>query len=128
MARPRKTDTERRSELTATRWTLAEFAYLNEQAYQGGISRGEYIRRRALSLPVTTKSSRSGFDPALVTELNQIGVALKSGVGNNLNQITLSLNAGRPTRWPVEQVLEEVRSVVAKLDDALERVLDAHGS
>ena len=52
MARPKKAPGEKRSEQTNSRWTAAELEYLREQASRAGLSLSEYVRRRALSLPV----------------------------------------------------------------------------
>lgn len=83
--RPRLDTSERRCRQTNTRWTISEDQAIRASAAAAGITVGEYIRRRALSLPVIAKHARA--DSRLVHELNAIGV--------NLNQIARNMNAGR---------------------------------
>ena len=108
MARPKKDENEKRTEQTNERWTLAEIEYLDEQAHIAGMARSEFIRRRALSLPVTAAPAPGGVSPALVSELNRIGV--------NLNQITKAMNAGRGLPCSLE-------AATAELQETLRRVL-----
>jgi len=78
MARPKKRGGEKRDEQLKIRLTAAEIEELRSAAFQTGISVSDYARRRMLGarLPVKTVT-RS--DPALVSELNRIGV--------NINQL-----------------------------------------
>lgn len=107
MARPKKQDQEKRTEQTNERWTLAEIEFLDEQARLAGISRTEFIRRRSLSLAVTAAPARSISDPALVTELNRIGV--------NLNQIAKATNAGRGMPHSLAALQAELRTALQKV-------------
>ena len=104
MARPKKAPGEKRSEQTNSRWTAAELEYLREQASRAGLSLSEYVRRRALSLPVAPSPSSSS-DPALVSELNRIGV--------NVNQLARTAHRGRalPEFW--QEVGTELRAALA---------------
>lgn len=112
MARPRKQTDERRSEQTKERWTLAELEYLNEQAELAGITRAEFIRRRALGYSMPPAPSRSS-DPALVSELNRIGV--------NVNQLARATHRGSDfTRYWAD--------VGGELRQVLTRMLAQHGS
>ena len=122
MARPKKHDDEKRSEQTKERWTVAELEYLNQQADHAGLTRAEFIRRRALSLPVSPARSPQS-DPGLVTELNRLGVALKSGIGNNLNQLVHHTHIGRHGAVPVDALLVEVQATIKQLDAALQKVI-----
>lgn len=108
MARPKKQRQEKRSEQTKERWTLAEYAYLNQQARIAGVTRAEFVRRRALSRPVSAAPTSSSYDPAIISELNRIGV--------NLNQIAKHANAGRGAP-------HSLVALQADLQRALEKVL-----
>ena len=109
--RPEKAEHERRCKQTNTRWTIAEFDHLHQQAAAANLSVGEFIRRRALLLPVTPPSAKA--DARLLHELNAIG--------NNVNQIARNLNAGRTSRheadWPTVQA--ELRRVLEKVGAAI---------
>jgi len=126
MARPKKQDAEKRTEQTNERWTLAELEYLNQQAAHTGMSRTDYIRHSALSIRVPVARSSSA-DPALVSELNNIGLALKSGVGNNLNQYMRNVNSERGAFIAAQDLFAEIQAVAVKLDSVLVKVL-ADGS
>lgn len=84
MPRPKKDPQEKRSEVARFRLTVAERAHLNEQVRISGLTEAEFLRRRALGLPVRVTATRS--DPALVSELNRIGV--------NVNQLARAAHRG----------------------------------
>lgn len=105
MARPRKHPREQRSERFNLRFTIAERAHIDQQAAAAGIDATSFLRRRALGYRVPSAESRA--DPALLSELNRIGV--------NVNQIARNLNAGRPERQDVDVVLAELRGVLDRL-------------
>lgn len=107
MARPKKQDHERRSARNEQRYTVAEFEWLNEQAAKAGITMTEFVRRRALSLPVRPAPSAQGVDPALVTELNRIGV--------NLNQVAKALNAGRALPSSAIALQQDLQAALRKV-------------
>lgn len=107
MARPKKQDHEKRTEQTKERWTVAEREFLDEQARTAGVTRAEYIRRRSLSLPVTASPARAAYDPALVSELNRIGV--------NLNQLAKYQNAGRGAPHSLTAVQADLRAALEKV-------------
>lgn len=111
MARPEKSPEEKRSEVARFRLTIAERAFLRSQAEAAGLSEAEYLRKRALGLPVRAASERS--DPALVSELNRIGV--------NVNQLARATHRGADfTRY--------WREIGTRLEGILARVLDRDGS
>lgn len=105
--RPTMAEAERRCKQTNTRWTLAEYGHLHQQAATAGLSVGEFIRRRALLLPVTPPPQRS--DSRLLHELNAIGV--------NINQIARNLNSHRKGTHGVDwsTVQSELRRVLEKV-------------
>jgi len=105
MARPRKESGERRDEQLKLRLTLAEIERLREQAATSGLTVADYARRRILGLPVSPAPRRA--DAALLSELNRIGV--------NINQIARSLNRGQSLALECDDVLAELRRVMAKV-------------
>jgi hypothetical protein len=111
MARPEKTPEEKRSETARFRLTVAERAFLRGQAETAGLTEAEFLRRRALGLPVRAASARS--DPVLVSELNRIGV--------NVNQLARATHRGAEfTRY--------WREIGARLEAVLARVSASDGS
>ncbi|WP_108676663.1 plasmid mobilization protein [Acuticoccus yangtzensis] len=111
MARPTKAAEEKRSETARFRLTVAERAFLRAQADAAGLTETEFLRRRALGLPVRAASQRS--DPALVSELNRIGV--------NVNQLARATHRGSDfTRY--------WREVGAKLESVLAHVVARDGA
>ena len=109
MARPKKKHTERRTEQTKERWTVAEVEHLNQQAALAGITRAEYIRRCALGQRVSAKAS--AMDPAFILAVNQ--------VGNNVNQLARSVHRGSDFQSYWREVGDQLRSV---LHQALDRM------
>lgn len=86
MGRPRLDPIERRTAtLPPVRVTDSELAGLALQAEAAGLSLTEFIRQRALTGRVVSRSPSA--DAQLLAELNRIGV--------NLNQIAYRLNSGQ---------------------------------
>jgi len=106
MARPEKQDGEKRSETARFRLTLAEREWLREQAGRAGLSETEFMRRRVLGRPIPPAPSRSS-DPALVSELNRIGV--------NVNQLARATHRGSDFVRYWNAVGEELRNVLGKV-------------
>lgn len=106
MARPEKQDGEKRSETARFRLTLAEREWLREQASRAGLSETEFMRRRVLGRPIPPAPSRSS-DPALVSELNRIGV--------NVNQLARATHRGSDFVRYWNAVGEELRTVLGKV-------------
>lgn len=104
MGRPVKQEHEKRSEVVQTRVTLAEHEHMRGAAEAAGLSVSDYLRRRACGYMVTTGAARRSVDPALVSELNRIGV--------NLNQITRNIHSGRRLRLHAKEVLRELETVL----------------
>jgi len=107
MARPTLQPDEKRSERHNIRLTLAEHEHIRSQADAAGVDVAEYLRRRALGYTVPAAASRRGIEPALLSELNRIGV--------NINQIARNLNSDRRERLDVGGVMTELRAVLARL-------------
>lgn len=106
MARPKKQAAEARTEQMNTRYTLAEREYIRSQAAAAGMSESDYVRARALGHSVTpARSSRA--DPALVTELNSIGV--------NVNQLARSVHRGSAFAGYWQEIGTELRGILSKV-------------
>jgi hypothetical protein len=108
MARPTKQLHEKRSDVLRARVTIAEKAFVAEQAANAGLDVTEFVRRRCLGYqvaPAIQSPHRVNF--ALVSELNSIGV--------NLNQIARNLHSDRPLRINAEDVLGELQRVMAQV-------------
>lgn len=113
MARPKKSDAEKRSQVVNMRFTLAEHEHLRAQAESAGLSVSDYVRRRAIGYTVPPAPSRATSDPALLSELNRIGV--------NVNQLARASHRGAEfTRY--------WRDVGAELSKALVNMAKRHGS
>ena len=108
--RPRLDAGERRCRQTNTRWTIAEDQQIRANAALAGLAVGEFIRRRALELPVVARTARA--DARLVHELNAIGV--------NLNQLARLANAG----WQGDRS-GEFDQLSRRLVGVLDRVIEA---
>ena len=107
MARPRKSEHEKRTErLAAPRFTLSERVSVEEAADNAGLSVSEYQRQRILSGRTTPR--RASADASMLVELNRIGV--------NLNQIARVLNRG-DTEDPqhIGFVLKELHGVIERI-------------
>lgn len=87
MPRPRKEPHEKRTQRHNVRFTAAELAHVQAQAEAAGIDVAEYLRRRALGYQVPAGGGRGGADPAILSELNRIGV--------NVNQLARATHVGR---------------------------------
>lgn len=107
MARPKKEQHEQRSEQMNTRWTLAEREYIRTQARAAGISETAYVRARTLSHQIHPVPSRGGADPALVSELNRIGV--------NVNQLARATHRGSDFTRHWMHIAGELRTALAKV-------------
>ena len=105
MARPKKQPEEKRDASIRADVTLAEKAYIKDQADLAGISEAEYLRRRALGFAVSPPPSK--VDASLVSELNRIGV--------NVNQLALAVHTDRDFIRFWAEVGSELKAVLAKV-------------
>lgn len=106
MARPKKEQHEKRSETARFRVTLAEREFIRTQARAAGLDETEYLRRRALGHAIPPAPQRSS-DPALVSELNRIGV--------NVNQLAHATHKGMEFTRHWAEVSAELRGVLTKM-------------
>lgn len=111
MARPKKHKIEQRSERFNLRYTLAELEFLRAEAAKAAMSPHEYARRRTLGARIPPVAGRA--DPALVSELNRIGV--------NLNQLARMGHLGKP-------FTEDWGALAIELRRTLELVMARDGS
>lgn len=108
MARPRKDEHEQRRDRTTVRFTAAEKAFVEEQAGHAGMVPADFIRHRALGLPVQPSPRRA--DAALLSELNRIGV--------NVNQLARAVHTERDFARFWSEVGGELRAVLEKVSRA----------
>ena len=103
MARPKKDKHEQRSERFNLRYTAAELSFLRAEASKAALSPHEYARRRSLGERVPSGGNRA--DPALISELNRIGV--------NLNQLTRMSHLGKDITDQWGELAFELRQALA---------------
>ena len=87
MGRPKNSPEAQRDNLLQVRLTAIEKAKLEERAGLVGLSVSEFVRRRALGVPLPPQSADRQTRDKLAVSLLRIGV--------NLNQIAKHMNAGR---------------------------------
>ena len=102
--RPTKPPEEKRTERYGLRLSPNEMEELEERCEAAGLSKAEYLRRRALGKPVSTK-----VDQEMTRELNR--------VGTNLNQIAYRANRGElpDVAAAAEEAIEEVRALIGEI-------------
>ena len=105
--RPKKTDAERRSKRFNLRFTEAEIEHLRLQADSAKLEPHEYARRRILGDRVVSSASARRADPALVSELNCIGV--------NVNQFARASHRGSDFADYWREVGSELRTALAQV-------------
>jgi len=105
--RPKKTDAEKRDQRFNLRLTAAEIEHLRLQAQAAGLEPHEYARRRVLGERATSPALSRRADPALVSELNRIGV--------NVNQLTRATHRGSDFAAYWREVGGELRTILAQV-------------
>ncbi|MFV1678009.1 plasmid mobilization protein [Phaeobacter sp. JH20_32] len=121
MARPKKSADEKRTEQMNTRWTLAERETLRTNAARVGLDDSEFLRHRALGIPLP--SSSSSADPALIAALNAHAVALTK-IGNNVNQLAAAAHQGRDFVQYWREIGAELEADLSAAREALNRALE----
>ena len=122
MARPKKHPDEKRDQRFNLRFTAAELAHVETQARLAGIGPHEFLRRRALSYIVPPAPAQRRGDPALVTEINRLGLELKA-IGNNANQLALASHTNRRFATSWEGVVDRIHELGGQVSEALERLV-----
>ena len=110
MARPSKEAHEQRK-VVSIRLTEAELGYARSQAEAAGLSLSAYVRERVLGYRGIANGRHA--DPALVHEINRIGV--------NVNQLARSVHRGSDFTQFWAEIGEDLKTVMAK-------VLTRHGA
>ncbi|MFN0132760.1 MAG: plasmid mobilization protein [Phycisphaerales bacterium] len=107
MGRPRKNDNERRTASVRADLTEAEKAFVQAQAAKVGLSEAEYTRRRVLGYAVVSPATARQTDPALLSDLNRIGV--------NVNQLARAVHTGREFVVYWQHIGRELEALLARL-------------
>jgi len=107
VGRPRKSPADLRDVPTVIMMTEAERAELETRVRATGLTMSEFIRRRALGVPLPASAGEQRSRAALATALLRIGV--------NLNQIAHNLNAGRSEAFFLPELITEIRRHVDRL-------------
>ncbi|WP_298987400.1 plasmid mobilization relaxosome protein MobC [uncultured Roseibium sp.] len=108
MARPKHNEHEARSESTRADLTLAEKEQLRDLVRASGLrSEAEFVRHAIFNQPIRSPARSSSVDPALITELNRIGV--------NVNQLAAATHMGRDFSKFWQEVGTELRGILTKV-------------
>lgn len=107
MARPRKQEHERRTASIRADLTEAEKVFVQEQAARAGLSAAEYTRRRVLGYAVVSPAASRRADPALITELNRVGV--------NVNQLARAVHTDRDFVRFWREIGSELQAVLVRV-------------
>lgn len=105
MARPKKSEHEKRDQRFNLRLTVAEIEHLRAQATTSGVSPHEYARQRVLGHVV--KPARNHVDASVVSELNRIGM--------NVNQLARSVHRGRDFQEHWQVLRQQLQATLAKV-------------
>jgi len=106
MARPRLSGEEKRTAQINLRLTEAELAALRLDARKAGIPLSDYVRRRAIGQRVRARSTGRS-DPALISELNRIGV--------NVNQLARAHHRDSAFVAYWREVGDELKGILSRL-------------
>lgn len=121
MARPRKSEHEKRIIPLYCDLTLAEKAYVQQQVAAAGLSIAEYTRRRVLGYRVPARAEREAT-AALVSEINRLGNQV-AALGNVTNQVALYCHTDRriPAEW--EPLPNKINDLLRLVEETLERMV-----
>ena len=107
------------------RCTVPQREDIRASAKEAGLTVSEFARRRLFDRPVVPRTEAK-LDAQVLSELNRLGVALRSGVGNNLNQLVRDWNSGRDPRLDWFAVHDELKQTLQELDNVLASVAEAY--
>ena len=115
MARPRKSDLERRSAQVNIRLTVNELAKLDQSAAEAGLRVGAYVREAALRGRVIAhiRKIRQPGDLRLLAALTRIGV--------NLNQLTRHAHGQGGISANIAVQLDNLLAKIDALTDRIDR-------
>ena len=105
MARPQKKSDDHRQHHLRARLTADELAVFEERVRAAGVCRSDYIRQAALTGRLAVAAPAKS-NPALIAELNKIGV--------NLNQMTRTANANGRVPPELTRLCERIEALVMR--------------
>lgn len=113
--RPTTTDTDKRTQHIAARFTVAERAQLEARAAACGLRLSDYIRAASIDSlpPKLAKAAKAGAGRLSRDELREL-----NAIGVNLNQIARALNIGKD-----DPQAERIEAALTALHNVLERHL-----
>jgi len=123
LARPAKAPSELRTERYNLRFTAGEIEYVRSQADAARLTVMEYIRRRALEYRVPSGAGERRADPALISEINRVGVQL-AAAGNLANQLARSSHSGRAFRGRWQDIAGELERCQRDVESLLDRLAE----
>jgi len=90
MVSEKKENSQNRQKFLVVRVSHEEQEKLKENALNLGVTISDYIRKNTLNAPVSSRGKKSNLDHKILGQLlGQIGK-----IGNNINQLTRSVNSG----------------------------------
>lgn len=104
MARPRKDDSERRTEAITVRLTASERLRIDESALAASTPPSEFVRRQALDGRIV-QARRTVLDPAAFDQLRRIGI--------NLNQLARLANTTGTVPPELSSVCQTLETFIA---------------
>jgi predicted DNA binding CopG/RHH family protein len=105
MARPTKSEHEKRDKRFNLRFTEAEIEHLRAQAATCGMPPHEYARQRILGHVV--KPAKSQIEASVVSELNRIGV--------NVNQLARAVHTDRSFQQHWQSICNQLQVTLSKV-------------
>jgi len=116
MARPKKAPQERRDDRINPRFTMAERAEIERNAFAFGISPSEFTRRRTLGYRLPEAAAAQQARASLGAAFNRLGV--------NMNQIAYRLNSGaRPS-----DVERELQALIDRINAEMDKLYGPGGN
>ena len=103
MARPTKSI--KRAEKVTVRYTKLELKLIEKYAYRSGISVAKFVRLKSLDHQLKLR----------LTEEEADHYRKLVGMANNLNQLTKAANSGQVMTIQILKTLEDINSVINKL-------------
>jgi len=123
--RKKKSEDESRVHRLPVRVTLDERRRYKQNAREQGMTVSEFARRRMDYRPIVADQAAK-VDAQLISELNRLSVSLRSGVGNNLNQLVKDWNAGRDPRLDWHQTHDHLNETLISLQVLIGQIAEAY--
>ena len=112
MARPKKEIKELKAIRVNLRFTVDNYLKLLESAKTIGMSLPDYIRNRALKIPIRNQ---------MVAPINRQLFIELCRIGNNINQLAKKSNSGIMNSAQIKTELKQLRLLLAELKKAILR-------